>query len=95
MPTTSIWFESHLEDWVESDPALPQPDFLRLAEAHGCFAMRVETAAGVGPAIDAAFSSDGPAVLDFRVEPEETVYPMVPSVAAVGELVCREERVLA
>lgn len=81
-------------DNVYSQSTLPQPDFAQLAEAHGCFGRRVEALAEVAPAIDAALRVDGPALLDFRVQPEETVYPMVPSGAAVGELVCVEGRVL-
>lgn len=38
-------------DNVYSQSALPQPDFARLAEAHGCFGRRVETLADVAPAI--------------------------------------------
>jgi len=44
--------------------------------------------------MEAALKVDGPAFLDFRVEREETGYPMVPTGVAVGELVCVEGRVL-
>jgi acetolactate synthase-1/2/3 large subunit len=39
------------------------------------------------PAILAAMEHDGPALIDFRVEQEENVYPMIPSGASVKELI--------
>ena len=78
---------------VHENCDLPQPDFAALARAHGCFAQRVDTPAEVAPAIAAALAVDGPAVLDFQVEHDETVYPMVPPGASCGEVVCREGRV--
>jgi acetolactate synthase-1/2/3 large subunit len=73
-----------------SHSRLPQPDFARLAEAHGCVGMRVTRAADVGPAIQAALAARGPVVLDFAVAEEETVYPMIPPGASLGELVCAD-----
>jgi acetolactate synthase-1/2/3 large subunit len=81
-------------DGVYSHSALAQPDFARLAEAHGCYGRRVTTLDEVPKAIAAALNAAGPAVLDFRVDPEETVFPMVPPGASVGEVVCAEGRVL-
>jgi acetolactate synthase-1/2/3 large subunit len=81
-------------DGIYSHSNLAQPDFARLAEAHGCFGRRVSTLAEIPKAIVAALRADGPAVLDFRVDPEEVVYPMVPPGASVGEVVCAEGRVL-
>ena len=39
------------------------------------------------PALKAAVATDGPFVLDFRVEREENVFPMVPAGAAINEMI--------
>lgn len=70
--------------------ALPQPDFARVAESFGCLGLRVTTAARVDEAIQAALAHPGPAVVDFRVPPEETVYPMVSPGYSLGEVACVE-----
>ena len=59
------------------DVAIHAPDFVKLADAYGIPAERVERLDDVGPAIARARSHPGPFLLDFTVEPEENVYPMV------------------
>jgi acetolactate synthase-1/2/3 large subunit len=54
------------------------PDFAMLARAFGCHGAVVKTLAEVGPALDAALDYDGPALLDFRIDPEANIYPIVP-----------------
>jgi acetolactate synthase-1/2/3 large subunit len=54
------------------------PDFVKLAEAYGLPAMRVDKLADVGPAMDAAERVRGPFLIDFRIDPEANVYPIVP-----------------
>jgi acetolactate synthase-1/2/3 large subunit len=73
---------------------LPQPDFVELARAHGCPAVRVESAAELQPAVEAALAHDGPALLDLRVLTDEMVFPMVPPGASNSDLICVEGRVL-
>ena len=63
------------------------PDFVKLADAFGIFGVRVTEKCQVMPAILAAMEHDGPALIDFRVEQEENVYPMIPSGASVKELI--------
>jgi len=64
------------------------PDFVRLAECYGAAAMRAERPEEVEPALEEAMRiSDRPVVMDFRVAPEENVYPMVPADAALHEMV--------
>jgi len=54
------------------------PDYKLWAEAMGCVGLRVESPEEVGPAIDKANAvDDRPVVIDFRVDSEEKVYPMV------------------
>jgi len=54
------------------------PDFLKLAEAYGWQAARVERAEDVSAAFDAAEHTPGPFLIDFRIDPEANVYPIVP-----------------
>jgi acetolactate synthase-1/2/3 large subunit len=66
---------------------LPPVDFVKIANAYGVEGMRVEEKAGVREAIETALATDGPFVLDFRVEREENVFPMVPAGAAINEMI--------
>lgn len=68
---------------------LSGPDFVKLADAHGIPARRVETPDEIQDAIDWARSTQGPVLLDFRVEKEENVYPMVPAGADLDEMLRR------
>jgi acetolactate synthase-1/2/3 large subunit len=54
------------------------PDFVKLADAYGLPGVRVDKLADVGPAMDAAQRSKGPFLIDFRIDPEANVYPIVP-----------------
>ncbi len=65
------------------------PDFVKLAEAHGVPARRVTQPEEVSEAIEWARKTSGPVVLEFRVEQEEAVYPMVPTGAALDEMIQR------
>ncbi len=65
------------------------PDFVKLAEAHGVPAKRVTKPEEVDEAIEWARKTPGPVVLEFRVEQEEAVYPMVPAGAALDEMMQR------
>ncbi len=66
---------------------LPPVDFVKIASAYGIDGMRVDAAEDVGPALRAAIDTDGPFVLDFRIEREENVFPMVPAGAAINEMI--------
>ena len=68
---------------------MTSPDFVKLAEAHGVPARRVTTHDEVAEAIEWARKTEGPVVLEFRVEQEEAVYPMVPAGAALHEMIRR------
>ena len=65
------------------------PDFVKLAEAHGVPARRVTTREEVDEAIEWARKTEGPVVLEFSVEKEDAVYPMVPAGAALHEMIRR------
>jgi acetolactate synthase-1/2/3 large subunit len=49
--------------------------------------MRVESPDEVLPALQASLDCDGPFVMDFRIEREENVFPMVPAGAAINEMI--------
>jgi acetolactate synthase-1/2/3 large subunit len=65
------------------------PDFVKLAEAHGLTGLRVTTRAEVEGAVTAARQTPGTVLIDFRVEQEDSVYPMVPSGADLGDMIRR------
>jgi acetolactate synthase-1/2/3 large subunit len=66
---------------------LPPVDFVKVANAYGVDGIKVESVDDVVPALKAAIDTDGPFVLDFRVEREENVFPMVPAGAAINEMI--------
>jgi acetolactate synthase I/II/III large subunit len=66
---------------------LPPVDFVGVAKAYGIDGIRVESTEEVIPALKSAIDSDGPFVLDFRVEREENVFPIVPPGAANNEMI--------
>ena len=55
------------------------PDFVKLAEAYGAVGLRVTRPEEVVPTLKKAFSTPKPVIIDFVVDPEENVYPMVPA----------------
>jgi acetolactate synthase-1/2/3 large subunit len=63
------------------------PDFVKLAEAFGINAMRVTEKSEVMPALKEAMKIDGPVLIDFVVDREENVYPMIPPGQTIEELV--------
>ncbi len=68
-----------------------QPDFVKLAEAYGAVGIRIDKKDDVIPAIEKALSiTDTPILLDFHVDREENVYPMVPAGKSVKEIIMRE-----
>ncbi len=67
------------------------PDFVKLAEAYGGVGIRIDKKADVAAAIEKALSiTDKPIILDFHVDKEENVYPMVPTGKTVKETIMRE-----
>jgi acetolactate synthase-1/2/3 large subunit len=74
---------------------LHNPDFVSLAEAYGLRAHSVTSRTDVIPSIAAARSDPGSVVLDFRVEQEDSVYPMVPAGADLHAMIRRPPSVLA
>ena len=61
------------------------PDFVKLSEAYGMPAIRVERFEDIAPAFDAAERTRGPFLIDFRIDPEANVYPIVPLGKSLNE----------
>ncbi len=59
------------------------PDFVKVAEAYGAVGIRVKKKEEVAPAIEKALSTDNVVLIDFVVDPEENVAPMVPAGEAI------------
>ena len=71
---------------------LQNPDFVKLAEAYGMPARRVEKREECSSAIEFARNTDGPVLLEFVVEMEEAVFPMVPAGADLDGMLRRPIR---
>ena len=63
------------------------PDFVKLADAFGMLGIRVTDKTQVRAAITEAVEYDGPALIDFVVEEEENVYPMIPAGQTIHDLI--------
>jgi len=61
------------------------PDFVKVAEAYCIPGLQVTRREEVAPAIIKAMAENGPFLVNFVVEPEENIYPMVPPGAALSE----------
>jgi acetolactate synthase-1/2/3 large subunit len=82
------WQEFFYDRNYESTP-LVSPDFVKLADAHGIPGLAVRTRAEVAGAVAQARSAPGTFLLNFMVEKEESVYPMIPAGAALHEMIRR------
>lgn len=69
-----------------SHSELLNPDFIKLAEAYGAEGIRVKRPAELAPAIEQAINSSKPVMLDFIVDREENVLPMVPPGGALNKM---------
>jgi acetolactate synthase I/II/III large subunit len=77
---------------VYLDPDVP--DYVKLAEAYGAVGLRVEAPEEVDAAIEKAYSiTDASVVIDFRVDPREMVFPMVPAGASNDDIIVGPEGV--
>lgn len=63
------------------------PDFVKLAEAYGAVGLRATTPEEVEPVIRQALDSPRAVIMDFIVEREEGVYPMVPAGAPIKDMI--------
>ncbi|MCM8779324.1 MAG: biosynthetic-type acetolactate synthase large subunit [Candidatus Omnitrophica bacterium] len=70
-----------------SHTCLYNPDFVKLAESYGAVGIRVTKKEEVRPAIEKALSIDNTVFIDFQVDPEENVFPMVPAGEAIDRMI--------
>ena len=82
------WQELFFQRNYEGTPILG-PDFARLAEAYGIPGMVVESPEEVLPALERARAIDGPALIEFRIEREHNVFPMVPAGEPIHKMIRR------
>jgi acetolactate synthase-1/2/3 large subunit len=85
------WQEAFYDKNYAESPIL-SPDFVALAAAHGIAGARVTTRANVTPTVTEARTSGHAFLIDFRVEKEDGVYPMIAPGAALHEMVRRPTR---
>ena len=82
------WQEFFYERNYAATP-LVSPDFVKLADAHGLKGLAVRTRAEVAPAVEQARSAPGTFLLNFMVEKEDSVYPMIPAGSSLHEMIRR------
>ena len=81
------WQEFFYERSYVATNYTANPDFVKLADAFGMLGIRVTDKTQVRTAIERAMEYDGPALVDFVVEEEENVYPMIPAGQTIEELI--------
>jgi len=84
------WQEFFYERRYAATP-LRSPDFVKLAEAHGLLGLRVDKRPAVEEVVQRARQADGTVLIDFRVEQEDSVYPMVPAGSDLNAMIRRPE----
>lgn len=67
------------------------PDFVKIAEAYNAVGLRAVKRSEVEPVLKEAFKIKRPVLMDFVIDWEEKVYPMVPAGAAIDEMLFLEE----
>ena len=82
------WQEIFYEERYQATPMF-NPDFCKLAEAFGIAAMRVTHRDQIAEAVNFARSIQGPTLIEFMIEREEMVYPMVPTGADLDQMIRR------
>ena len=80
------WQELFYDRCYASTKMSETPDFVKLAEAYGAVGLRAKKPEEVSKILKKGLAIKGPVIMDFIVEPEECVYPMVPSGAPITEM---------
>lgn len=81
------WQELFYKKRYSQTRLVGSPDFVKVAEGYGATGFLVEKKEDVRPAIEKAISVGGPVIIDFRVAPEENVFPMIPAGGAVHQMI--------
>lgn len=85
------WQEFFYEKRYAATPLLG-PDFVKLAEAFGLRGMRIKQRAELQGLVEEARADSGTVVIDFQVEQEDSVFPMVPAGADLDKMIRRPAR---
>jgi len=85
------WQETFYDKNYAASPIL-SPDFVKLADAHGIAGAHVSKRADVTPTVTKARTSGKPFLINFQVEKEDGVYPMIAPGAALHEMVRRPQQ---
>ena len=86
------WQDMFFEKRYSATSLESAPDFVKLAEAYGAVGIRVIKPSDVTGAIEEAIKIKRPVFLDFEVEREENVFPMVPPGAAISTMIRGDEQ---
>ena len=82
------WQDLFYEDrYSEVFLADSNPDFVKLAEAYGIPAFRVERREEVEDAVERVLGEPGPVLAEFRVKAEEGVFPMIPAGGSTEDMI--------
>jgi len=81
------WQELFYKRRYSETELVDNPDFVRVAEAYGAKGRRITTKEQVRPALDEAFADRDVWVLDFHIDREENVFPMVPAGEAIDRMI--------
>ena len=70
-----------------SETPITGPDYTKLAAAYGLTGMRITNRADVAGAVHQAMETEGTVIIDFVIEPESNVYPMVAPGSAITSMI--------
>jgi acetolactate synthase-1/2/3 large subunit len=79
------WQELFYDRRYQATP-LKNPDFVKLAESYGVKGIKVTKKSEVRQALEETIKTPGPVVVDFRIESEENVFPMVAPGSAINKM---------
>lgn len=82
------WQEFFYDRRYSATP-MRSPDFVKIADAHGLTGLRASNRGEVETAVRTARETEGTVLIDFRVEKEDSVYPMVPTGASLESMIRR------
>ncbi len=73
------WQQFFYDKRYSESSMAPLPDFVKLAESFGAVGFMVDKVKDVEPVLKQAIEVRKPCIIDFRVSPEENVFPMIPA----------------
>src|SRR5690606_8646023 len=85
------WQEVFYQERYSEVDLSGSPDFVKLAEAYGVKGLRARTEEEAKRAWQEALAHPGPVVVDFEIDPEENVYPMVAPGSSLDEMIMGDE----